>query len=254
MTSWSLALIACVCGMGTMAIYRRATDFERAGRTVKRLVAHLTEMRLYAAEPSVIWGAQLAAIRESAWLFVVMAKPSLMVALPMAWLLVQLQSTYGLAPLPLGEPAIVTAHFAHAMDAADEAATLVAPPEIAVETPPVRIIARSEISWRIRPISELQGFLVLKLRKNELTKSVQSGRNGAWLSPRRARSLLAFLIHPQESRLPSGDIDWIDVSYLDSPVRLGDLEMPWLAFFTIFATLGAFLAAPLLGKRLRRLW
>jgi hypothetical protein len=251
MTSWSLALIACLCGMGTMAIYRRTTDLERAGRIVKRLVAHLTEMRLYSNEPSLIWRAQLAAIRESARLFVAMAKPSLLVALPMAWLLIQLHSTYGLAPLPLGEPAIVTAHFARPMDAADQAATLVAPPEIAVETPPVRVIARSEISWRVRPLSDVRGFLVLKLHDNELTKSVQAGSHAAWLAPRRAQSLLAFLIHPQESRLPSGEVDWIDVSYLDSPVRLGDLEMPWLACFTIFATLGALLAAPLRGKRRR---
>jgi len=253
MTSWSLALIACLCGMLTMAIYRGTADLDSAGKIVKRLLAHLDEQRLYANEPALIWRAQLAAMHESARLFVVMATPSLLMALPMAWLLVQLHSAYGLAPLPLGEPGMVTVHFAHALDAADEA-TLAAPQGIAVETPGVRVIARREISWRIRPLRAVRGNLVVKLRGEQLTKSIQSGPDGTWLSPRRSRSAIAFLIHPQESRLPSSDIDWIEVTYPEAPVRLGDLKMPWLACFAIFATLGAFLAGPPLRWLRQLLW
>ena len=246
MTSWSLVVIAVLCGIGTMAIYRGTADLVSAGRTVKRLVAHLAELRLYANEPALIWRAQLAAMRESARLFVVVAKPSLLVALPMAWLLVQLHSAYGLAPLPLGEPGIVTVHFARALDPANQMATLAAPQGIAVEAPPVRVIDRGEMSWRIRPLCAVRGALVLKLRDEELTKSIQSGPDGTWLSPRRSRSAIAFLVHPQESRLPSSGIDWIEVEYPEAQVRLGDLEMPWLAWFALFATLGAFLVRPFL--------
>jgi hypothetical protein len=249
MTFWSLALIACLCGMLTMAMYRGTADLESAGRIVKRLLAHLAELRLYANEPALIWGAQLAAMRESARLFVVMAKPSLIAALPMAWLLVQLHSAYGLAPLPLGEPGIVTVHFARALDLADQAATLAAPQAIAVEAPPVRVIDRGEISWRVRPLAAVRGALVLKFRGEQLTKSIESGPGGTWLSPRRSRSVIAFLIHPQESRLPPGDVNWIEVSYPEALVRLGDLGMPWLAWFALFATLGAFLVRPFLKRR-----
>lgn len=254
MTFWSLALIACLCGMGTMAIYRGAADLVSARRTVKRVVAHLAELRLYANEPALIWRAQLAAVRESARLFVVMAKPSLLMAMPMAWLLVQLHSAYGLAPLPLGEPGIVTVHFARALDLTDQAATLAAPQGIAVEAPPVRVIDRREVCWRVRPLAAVRGALVLKLRGGQLTKSIQSGPGGAWLSPRRSRSAIAFLIHPQESRLPPGDVSWIEVSYPEALIRLGDLEMPWLAWFALFATLGACLTGLLLRRSGRLLW
>jgi hypothetical protein len=254
MTFWSLALIACLCGMGTMAIYRGTTDLENARRTVKRLVAHLAELRLYANEPALIWRAQLAAVRESARLFVVLAKPSLLTALPMAWLLVQLHSAYGLAPLPLGEPGIVTVHFPRALDLTDQAATLAAPQGIAVEAPPVRVIDRGEMSWRVRPLAAVRGALVLKLRGEQLTKSIESGPNGTWLSPRRSRSAIAFLIHPQEPRLPPGDVNWIEVSYPEALVRLGDLEMPWPIWFAVFATLGACLTGLLIRGSGRLLW
>ena len=47
----SLALVALLCGAATMAVYRRAGGLDSAGRTLKRLVAHLVEFRLFASEP-----------------------------------------------------------------------------------------------------------------------------------------------------------------------------------------------------------
>jgi hypothetical protein len=241
----SLALIAALSGAATMAVYRRAGSLDSASRTLKRLVAHLAEFRLYASEPVLIGRAQLAAMRESARLFLLMAKPSLLVALPMAWLLVQIDSTYGHAPLPLNEPAIVTVHLARALDAADAASSLTAPPEIAVETSPVRAMAPREISWRLRPLRAVRGDLTLKLREGELTKSIDAGGAGAWLSRCRMRPLAAFLLHPEERRLPPGDVQWIEVSYPAAP---------WLTWFLAFSTLGAGLAIPLWNRLERRFW
>jgi hypothetical protein len=241
----SLALVALLCGAATMAVYRRAGGLDSAARTLKRLVAHLVEFRLFASEPVLIWRAQLAAIRESARLFLVMAKPALLLALPMAWLLVQLDSTFGHAPLPLGQPAIVTVHFARPLGAADAASALAVPPEIAVETPPVRAIAQREIYWRVRPLGAVRSAVTLKLHDGEFTKSIDVGREGAWLSRCRSRSMLAFLVHPEERRLPPGDVDWIEVSYPATP---------WLAWFFAFSTLGALLALPLWNRLERHFW
>jgi hypothetical protein len=241
----SLALVAALCGAATMAVYRRAGGLDSASRTLKRLVAHLVEFRLFASEPVLIWRAQLASIRESARLFLIMAKPALLMALPMAWLLVQLDSTYGHAPLPLNQPAIVTVHLARALDAADAASALVAPPEIAVETPPVRATSQREIYWRLRPLRAVRSVVTLKLHDGEFTKSIDAGRGGAWLSRCRMRSMLAFLVHPQERRLPPGDVDWIEVTYPAGP---------WLAWFLAFSTLGAVLAIPLWNRLERRFW
>ena len=129
-----------------------------------------------------------------------------------------------------------------------------APSEIAVETLPVHVASGQEMSWRIRPLAAVNGVIVVKLPGEELTKSIRSGPDGSWLSPRRARSAIAFLIHPQEGRLPAGDVDWIGVGYPDRRVCFGDLAMPWLAWFAVFSTLGALIVAPLLGKLRRLLW
>jgi len=226
----SLATIAFLCGVGTAAVYRRFMNRDATSRALKRLIAHLQEIRLYADEPALIWRAQIAALRESARLFVTMMKPSLMVVLPMVWLLVQFDAGFGHAPLPLNEPAIVTVHLARELNAGDAATTLTAPPEIAVETPPVRVLAQREISWRVRPVGAVHGSAVVQIGEGHFAKSIAAGPDWRWVSPCRFRRILALAIHPWDGRLPAGDVKWISTGYP---------EAPWLGWFLVFSTLGA---------------
>ena len=112
----------------------------------KRLQADLLEMRLYSSEPALMWRAQKALLRDN-------------LGLPLAWLFVQLDSVYGHSPLAVGGVAVVTVQLKRALEPVDAAATLQAPPGIAVETPPIRIIARRQISWRIRALRPVRGNL-----------------------------------------------------------------------------------------------
>jgi hypothetical protein len=146
----------------------------------------------------------------------------LILALPLAWLCVQLNSIYGHSPLAVGAAAVVTVQLEHALEPVDAAANLQAPPEIAVESPPVRVFAERQISWRIRALRPVRGELRLVLRGRAIEKTIAAGEPHALLSLRRERSLWGFLLHPEESRLPAGDAAWVEVDY---PPR------PWLAWF-----------------------
>ena len=110
----------------------------------KRLHARLLEMRLYSSEPALMWAAQKALLRDNVRWLALMLPPALVLALPLAWLFVQLDSIYGRSPLPVGGAAVVTVQLEHALEPVDAASTLQAPPGIAVETPPVRIFAERQ--------------------------------------------------------------------------------------------------------------
>ena len=89
---------------------RRRRTNPGALRQARKLVqAHLLEIRLYSAEPRLVWRAQASLIRANARLLAVLAMPLLILTPPMAWLWLQFESIYGLAPLPLDRAAIVTA-------------------------------------------------------------------------------------------------------------------------------------------------
>ena len=125
----------------------------------KRLQADLLEMRLYSSEPALMWRAQKALLRDNVRWLALMLPPALILGLPLAWLFIQLDGIYGRNPLPVGGVAVVTVQLKRALDPADAAATLQAPPGIAVEPPPVRVIARRQISWRIRALRPVRGNL-----------------------------------------------------------------------------------------------
>jgi hypothetical protein len=187
----------------------------------KRLQARVLEMRLYSSEPALMWAAQKALVRDNVRWLALMLPPALILALPLAWLFVQLDSIYGHSPLAVGAAAVVTVQLERALDPLDAAANLQAPPEIAVETPPVRVFAERRICWRIRALRPVRGNLRLMLRGRAVEKTIAAGRWNALLSPRRERALWSFLLHPEESRLPAGEVAWVEVEY---PPR------PWLAW------------------------
>jgi hypothetical protein len=244
MTGWSLAGVSLGCGFATYWVFRRFTDRAAVRAARKRLQARVLEIRLYSSEPALIWGAQKALLRDNLRLLALLWRLALMLTLPLAWLFVQLDSVCGRGPLPVGGAAVVTMQMERALDAAW---TLQAPPEIAVETPPVRAFADRRISWRIRALRPIRGELRLALRGYAFEKTIAAGERNGLLSSRRERSLTGFLLHPEESRLPRGDVAWVEVNYPRANVSIAGLSLPWLVWFLLISTAGTLGLALWLG-------
>jgi hypothetical protein len=250
MTGWSLAGVSLGCGLATYWVFRRFTDRAAVRAARKRLQAHVLEIRLYSSEPALIWGAQKALLRDNLRLIALMSRPALMLALPLAWLFVQLDSTYGQGPLPVGGDAVVTLQMERGLEPSDAALSLQAPPEIAVETPPVRAFADRQICWRIRTLRPVCGELRFALRGYAIQKTIGAGERNGLLSRRRERSLWGFLLHPEESRLPRGDVAWVEVDYPRANVSIAGLSLPWLVWFLSISTAGTLGLAMWLGAPL----
>jgi hypothetical protein len=208
----SLAVVGVICGVAASLVFGRTADTRAVRATRRRLYAHLIEFRLFADEPALIWRAQKALVRDNLRLLALVARPALILLLPMAWVFAQLDWLCGYGPLVPGQPAIVTAQMAGSLEPADAGASLAAPPGIAVETPPVRVWHDRQISWRIRPAAAVEGVLELTVRGHKIDKAVTAG-GGAFALRRRVRSLAAFLLHPWERRIAAGDVRWVEVDY-----------------------------------------
>jgi len=207
----SLAAIGVACGVAASLVYHRTTDTRAVRATGRHMYAHLLEFRLFADDPVLIWRAQKALVRDNLRLLRLLARPALILVLPMAWLFAQLDWLY-VPALAVGEPAIVTAQMAGPLDPTDASASLQTPPGISIETPPIRVWHDRQISWRIRPSRPVEGTLQLAVRGRKIDKTVVAG-GSAFPSPRRVRSLSAFLLHPWEPRIPAADVLWVAVDY-----------------------------------------
>jgi hypothetical protein len=227
-----LLVTGVACGLLTAWVFQRTADLVALWTTLRQIHARFLEFRLFFDEPRLIWRAQKALVRANLRAGALLLPPTLILALPMAWLILQLDGIYGTAPLRVGEAAVVTAQLA----TDSQPWVLEAPPEIAVETPPLRIVSERRMVWRIRPLRPVRGLLRFTMHGVTLTKAVVAGTRGAFLLRRRERPLLAFLLHPEEARLPAGGVVWLEVDYPDAPRW-------WIVWFLAISTVSTLVFA-----------
>ena len=239
MVGLSLAAVSVASGLFALWIFSHTTDLAAVRSTIKRIQAHLLEFRLFYDEPRLIWRAQKAIVRENLRFLVLIMRPTLILMLPMAWLLVQLEAVYAYAPLPIGQPSVVTAQLSGPLMPEDFTATLQTPSGITIETDPVRSATDRQISWRIRPLRPVQGSLRLRFRDAAIDKKIAAGTRPIFLVRKRVRSLLQFMLRPEEARLPVSEISWVEVDYPKTDVIIAGIALPWIAWFVLISTLSA---------------
>jgi hypothetical protein len=226
----SLIPISVLAGIGMLLVFRHASDQAAVRRAKSLAQAHLLEFRLFLDEPRLILRAQRDLIVANLRFMKLMFRPALWLAIPTALLLAILEGWYGHAPLPVGEPAIVTAQL---KDAA-ASLSLKTPGEIAVETPPVRVLAERQVSWRIKPLKASSTGLEFARDDREFHKSISAGAGMHFLSERRG-SLASLLLHPGELPLSDSEIDWIAVRYPGAAI----LGLHWLIWFFAISAITA---------------
>jgi hypothetical protein len=196
-------------------IFTRIADLPALGRSVRRIVAHLLEFRLFFDEPVLILRAQAALLKENLRLLRILALPILAVGVPCALLFIPLEAVFGLGSLPVGEPAVVSA----VLPADNARASLQTPNGISVEAGPVRIFAEKRVYWRIRPDAPGSGTLRADINGQVLQRPVSAG---VW--PRYLRS----------------EQNGLEVEYP---------KTPWIGWFLLWSTLAAGVSAWMISSR-----
>ncbi|HML16458.1 MAG TPA: hypothetical protein VK419_05510, partial [Bryobacteraceae bacterium] len=135
------------------------------------------ELGLFFDEPALCLRAQRDLVRENLKLLRLIAVPCALLAIPFAIFFIALGSAFGQAPLVVGAPAVVTVQWT------GPAPELDVPPGINVETPAVRIVSASEISWRIRPVRNVAGPLKMALAGRVSPEKIFAGSGLVYAFP-----------------------------------------------------------------------
>jgi hypothetical protein len=204
-----LEIAVASAGMAAVALFviRRSTDQDAIARTRAQAEAHLLECRLFLDEPLQILRSQRALLLENIRMMRQLLRPLLILAIPTALVMWQLDALYGRAPLRVGEAAVVSTD--------SRESSIMTSGSVVVETGPHYIKATKETSWRIRPSRAISGFV----RVGSVNRRIVAG------------SGIAYLPEP----LPGSHR--IDITYPGATV----LGLPWLAWFLALSTIAAFL-------------
>lgn len=237
----TLIPISLLLGAVMLWVFGRTSNQKAIKAAKRRVQACLYEMRLFTDEPSLVWKAQVGLVAANVRYIGLMLVPAVIVTIPMVLLFARLEAFYGMAPLQPGRETIVTMQMKTPLDPAAAPPSLTAPPEIAIETPPVRIIGDRQVSWRIRPKAPVSGVLRIALPDRVIEKRIEAGTGLRNLSDRRVSGLLDSVFHPAESRLPAGNIDWIEVRYPSATIPWLGLNLHWLIWLILISMLSALL-------------
>ena len=141
----------------------------------RRVQAGLLELRVFVDEPAISLRAQRGLIAANLNYLALALRPALWMAVPIGLLLIHLEAFYERAPLPLAEPALVTMRMTADWIPSAPPPVLIAPPNVAILGPPVRVAAAREVSWRILPYSPVSDKLLFRFNGQEVSKWIEAG-------------------------------------------------------------------------------
>ena len=241
-----LTVISLAAGVGMLWVMRRTSNQKRIKQVKRTVAAALLELRVYAEEPAAT-GRALRTLFAANFRYMGLAlKPAVWLAVPMALLLIHLESFYGRAPLAPGQEALVTMRMAEGWNPAGEAPRLEAPPQVKITAPPVRIAADREVSWRVLPEAPVSGALVFTVDNTQVRHTIDAGDRQRFVRGRGTSSTLQALWTPGDP-VASSAVEWVEVGYADASLRVFGIAVNWLVWFFVVSIVSALLLKKRMG-------
>jgi len=236
-----LSVLAAFTGAAMLWVWGKTSDQARMKNVKNSVWAALFELRVYVDEPRVTWRAQKALFTANLRYIALAMRPALWMIAPMALLPVHLNSFYGRAPLPVDRDAIVTMGMSPTWDPNSPAPHLAAPPQVLVNSFPVRVPEAREISWRIRPVNAVSGQLTFLVGGQRVGKRIEAGSRRRFVPGRSVNSALQSLWMPAERRIASNAVEWIEIRYPEAYLSVLGVQWNWLAWFFAVSMVAAIL-------------
>jgi hypothetical protein len=147
-----------------------------------------------------------------------------------------MDALYGRAPLPVGSMTVLTLHY---RGAPAEAARVVAPAGLTVESGGVRVPSEHEISWELRAEAPVDRPVRIEFGNAAVTKLVRVGSQGEFLAETATAGPLSWLLSPGERLGSTSLVDSIHVEYRGRRYSVNGWRMPWEAWFVLLSMLSA---------------
>jgi hypothetical protein len=244
-----LTLVALPISIGALLIFKRTSAQDRLEAVKRRIHAGLFEIRLLNDDLRAIMRSLLDILLANLSYMRLSLLPMLWVIPPLWFVVAQLQFHYGYGGLEPGRPALLEVELSPAaVSASRPSASLEVPEGLRVETPPVWIPSRHQLSWRLA--AERGGDYAVTVRVGDAaeTKTVRVAEGVVRRSPLRVGgNLLDQLLYPAEPPLPGDSaIRSISLSYPERDVDVFGWELNWLiVFFVLTVVFGFALRGPL---------
>ena len=248
-----LLMVSIITAGLMLLVMARVSDQKGLAEAKRGIHAALFEIRLFNDDLVAVMRALADALRHNGRYLLLSLVPLAWMAMPLVLVVAQLQAFYGYAGLMPGQPAILKVELRGALpDTSAGAVVLDAPPEVLVETGPVRLASANEVLWRIVPTATGEYALTVRVGSTVASKTLQVSSVLARRSPRRVSAeLIGQLWYPSEPPLPDdGLIAAISVAYPEPGIDLAGWRVNWMVVYIGLSMACAFALAGRFGVTL----
>lgn len=243
MSPWvSMFVISLLTGLLMLFIYKFTSNQEGIKKIKNKIKAHLLEIRLFKDSLSVSFKAQGNILRANFKYIGYATKPLLVMIIPVALILIQLNFRFAYDSLNPKENTILRVQLEEDVPLLDTQIDIKTGSGIVLETPPLRIKDSNEINWRIRAEEIGVHEITITANGQDYTKSISVGQNKLIrISLLRTRkNFFREIAYPTESPLPKNSpIKYIEISYPLRKMNLFGLQIHWLiAYFFLSLIIG----------------
>ena len=235
---------AFLTGVLMLVVYRFTSNQKAIRRAKDRMQAHVLAVRLFQDQLGVvlraygrILGATLGYLRLS-------LVPLLVMFVPLALLLVQLDARFAYRPAQAGEPLLLRVKVAQA--GMVDGVSLGLPDGVAVTAPLLRDIVEKEVIARLEPRVPGVWTIEVNLAGGRYSKQMIVGDRLENISTMRVGpGIVEQLLHPVEDPLPAAaPVLGIALDYPERRITLGRFDLNWIVVLFVLS-----LAAGLAMKR-----
>jgi hypothetical protein len=225
-----MIFISFLTGLLMLFVYRLTSNQIGIRQVKDRIKAHLLELRLYKDNMGVTMKAQGQILRANLKYIVLNFKPLVVMIVPLVLILAQLNLWFGAAPLEVGRPAILKVELAPEIRPLDMEFALEAPPQVAVETPPLRTESPRKWHGGTKPGPGIYDLTIRAGGESVHKILVVAGPPLQRVSSLKVRpNFLEEVLFPGEKPLPQGNpIRSIELLYPAGRLHLLGLKIHWL--------------------------
>jgi hypothetical protein len=239
-------LLSVVIGLLMVVVFRYVSNQKAIRLAKEQLKAHLLAVRLFQDQLPVVIASYGRILHGTGRYLRLALKPLLVVALPLTFLIVQLDRYFGWTPLAPGQPFLVTVRTSSPEALNDVALHL--PPGIDATAPAVHIPSENETVWRV--MAQKNGAYEMKVTSAGSTaaKTIQVSPELRRVSPERLHApYWERMFVSGEPSLPGGAIQSIAVAYPSRTISFAGLEWNWIWLFFVLSLAAGFLFKTILG-------
>ena len=240
----SLFLISLPVAIFMLIVFRYTSNQKGIKESKGKIKAHLLEIRIFKDDLGILLSAQKRLLWYNGIYLSQALKPLLVMIVPMALLIIQMDAWYGSRPLMPGESTILSILVPEEdRTRLLSAAAIETEKGVTVEKPSLRIFETGELDWTIRPKEAGVHKIRVTVTGHSFPKKVVvSGGRLARVSALSINSNFwrTILTPGAEPLAQNAFLKRIEVRYPSRSIDIFGLKIHWLIVFFVFTTIVAF--------------